>query len=685
MKKIFISIVTLLSACFIQSSAQTVSIALDGAATTVATKTSTNVDFLVDITGAADGITNAVNFEVIPAYFGEIVVSGDPATAVFNAFVTTGAAKLVITLNDDNTVTDTLDVTFTGDDQATFYVATDGAAANWGSTTADAVDDVMLAMKYASPGDKIMFAAGEYLVSEEMPVTADISFEGAGMGQTILKNNADFATAETRYETNMGDPDDGLSDDANGDKGHRFISVGVDADTSLVVSMKDMTFKYWTSYSAGGIVYAKCHLTMENVEVRESFAIKAVALYGEKNGNFVLLNCNFSDNYGLWYGDANGGVQNGGAVLCSGLASLLMDGCVIDNNMSRNDDSNDLKNGVCRNRSNSGAGMNFHFNATAADKSNIVIKNSTFSNNNVQTVAGGSTDGANGNGAGLLVTCNNYGTALTMQSNLLIQNCTFAGNSGVSSGGLAILANSNNDDARVHFNVINNTIAFNTSSNAGGNTAAGGLLLANEEMTVVLENNIIADNTSADVAMDLTATKNFATKDGGAPFTSSNNIVIAYHDQYFTDFATGNTLGVQTGLFHADSLADNGGPVPTIALVLNSAAIDPVTTNLAPMMDARGVDRDATPDIGAYEYNSVPTAVSETSIALGVVMYPNPASDRLSFNVPMKTVQVFNITGQLMMQSVNTKTLDVSSLNGLYLLKGVSVDGDSISQKLMVK
>lgn len=680
MKKSIITLITLLSACFMHVSAQSVSIALDAGATSVATKTSSiNVDFSVDLASAPANISDTVNFKVVPNYFGEIILSEDRKTAALNTFVTTGTAQLIISLSDSAAIADTVDITFTGDDQDMFYVATDGDAANWGSSAEDAIADPVRAIKYASPGDKVMIAAGEYLVTGGASAQASITIEGAGVGETIIKNNASFFDAQARYQTNDGEA--GMSNPL-GDVGHRFLFVG---DTSVVLSMSDISFKYWTFYGAGGVVAANCHLTMENIEVSESFAWNGAALAGNMDGNIILRNCNFSDNKALWYGGEKGGLKNGGAIIAATLESLLMDGCVIDNNVSMNDDSNDTK---VRNRANSGAGMNYNFNVTSNRKADIVIKNSTFSNNSVQSIAGESV--VAGAGAGLFVSSSNYkaDTDLTMQSNLLIENCTFANNDGVNNGGLYIVANSNNDEARVSFNVINNTIANNTSSVNVVGASSGGLFFVNEEMTLVLANNIIAGNTSDGVANDFDVNNNFLTKDGGAVDTMLNNIAEGVDVTRITAFATNNITGPQSGLIAAD-LADNGGAVPTFALLEGSAAINTglvsVGTVFAPTTDARAYTRDATPDVGAYEYDASAPASIAGSNAVTVTMYPNPATDLVKFSVEMLTVQVYDFTGKLILQANEVSSLDVSNLNGLYLLKGKTQNGSSIAQKLIVQ
>jgi hypothetical protein len=50
------------------------------------------------------------------------------------------------------------------------------------------------------------------------------------------------------------------------------------------------------------------------------------------------------------------------------------------------------------------------------------------------------------------------------------------------------------------------------------------------------------------------------------------------------------------------SLADNGGPTLTHALLAGSPAIDAGDNAVCPATDQRGVARDAACDIGSFEY-----------------------------------------------------------------------------------
>jgi len=128
------------------------------------------------------------------------------------------------------------------------------------------------------------------------------------------------------------------------------------------------------------------------------------------------------------------------------------------------------------------------------------------------------------------------------QDNSMIQNCTVAGNAAFAGSGAA----------------------------GGGQATGGGLDVASGAMTV--QNSIIAQSASG--------------ADTAGTFTSDHNLI-----------------SVDPGL---DSLAFNGGPTWTMALLPNSPAIDAGVNVVGVTTDQRGVTRPfgAAPDIGAFEWDA---------------------------------------------------------------------------------
>ncbi|QDT12015.1 DUF2341 domain-containing protein [Stieleria marina] len=159
-----------------------------------------------------------------------------------------------------------------------------------------------------------------------------------------------------------------------------------------------------------------------------------------------------------------------------------------------------------------------------------------------------------------------------------LTNVTFSGNSAISDGG-AIWTDS-------AITIVNSTLTLNHAAEAGG--------IFNDSGTVNLSNTLIAGNTA----------------------TSANNDVLG--DFASDGFNLIETVGEATG-FGSDLtgvsanlglLTDNGGQFYTHALLTGSAAINAGTTG-GPATDARGISRNAAPDIGAFELQATLTSVPE--------------------------------------------------------------------------
>ncbi|MCV9385257.1 T9SS type A sorting domain-containing protein [Reichenbachiella ulvae] len=77
---------------------------------------------------------------------------------------------------------------------------------------------------------------------------------------------------------------------------------------------------------------------------------------------------------------------------------------------------------------------------------------------------------------------------------------------------------------------------------------------------------------------------------------------------------------------------------------------------------------------------------SATSPEITLTMYPNPASDFISFDgKPVSKVEIYSASGQLMIKSRNVTNINIQSLNrGHYLVKAV-VDETAVTRRLIVK
>jgi hypothetical protein len=180
----------------------------------------------------------------------------------------------------------------------------------------------------------------------------------------------------------------------------------------------------------------------------------------------------------------------------------------------------------------------------------MTVKNSTFSNN-IATLEGGGVYSQSGNAS-------------------IIANNTFFGNSASSNGGGVYIGNT--------LSIVNSTFSNNSASSGGG--------LYNTSI-LNYANNIVANSTSGGDCVQVI----------GSIGTNKNNLV--------EDASCSASLSGDPNL---GSLADNGGPTQTIALITGSPAIDAgdtATCSAAPVnnLDQRGVTRPqgAQCDVGAYE------------------------------------------------------------------------------------
>ncbi|CAN5545586.1 hypothetical protein BH11PLA2_BH11PLA2_25290 [soil metagenome] len=221
-------------------------------------------------------------------------------------------------------------------------------------------------------------------------------------------------------------------------------------------------------------------------------------------------------------------------------------------------------------------------------RENLTINGCTFTNNQATTGNGGAINAAEGS--------------------LTVNNSTFTGNKASVSGGAIALAN-----ITATYAINNCTFAFNIadSDNTGGSDKGGAIFLSN---TATLNNCIIVGNIGTSTASDDLRLVS------GAGFTGSNNLIgDAATAGGIVNGVNGNIVGVNgSGALAATSvisstLASNGGPTKTLALVANSPAIDKGgTTTLT--NDQRGAPftrvAGSAVDIGAFESGSRTFTVS---------------------------------------------------------------------------
>jgi hypothetical protein len=346
-----------------------------------------------------------------------------------------------------------------------------------------------------------------------------------------------------------------------------------------------------------------------------------------KHGTLAVTACTIEDNSTA--GDA-GGIGSPGA--------LIVTACTLKNNSCRGGDGGGIyaqgtqltvtDSSIEQNVAGVGGGV-----FTAADST--TISNSTIDYNSTPSSVGAgiaqsvgtmairdstiASNQAGDVGGGLFVV--NGGTAAIIQNTTIVNNSELYGGAIYTDGGALLKmanctvagnqanANPGGDAAGIRLDapamIVNCTIA--------NNTGGAGILVDNSDSNLLV-NTIVAGNTFGGVPDDIL---------GGFSQDSSHNLIgDAASAGALVNGTNGNIVGV-TDLSWLASLADNGGPTQTIALLpgspaidagSNALAVDP-TTGLPLTYDQRGPGflrvLGASVDIGAYE---VPAPLSASNL-----------------------------------------------------------------------
>ena len=244
---------------------------------------------------------------------------------------------------------------------------------------------------------------------------------------------------------------------------------------------------------------------------------------------------------------------------------------------------------------------------------NVEITSSVFTNNEVMELAGGNA----GNGGAVVVLSNGLNQGLT------IHNSTFANNTSSNQGGglwmmdaPTTVTNSTFSGNRVNgtesnkvgggmtlygpTTIINSTFANNHAGWVGGAISASGSEAVSVQNTIFYNNT--ADNGPNDWGIQQHTNRELTDNGNNIqwPAKQTNN---------WNDYnATASITLVEPLL---GPLQDNGGGIPTHALLAGSPAINTGLATGAPVTDQRGAPRDPTPDIGAFEFGAQVPVVEE--------------------------------------------------------------------------
>jgi parallel beta-helix repeat protein len=233
----------------------------------------------------------------------------------------------------------------------------------------------------------------------------------------------------------------------------------------------------------------------------------------------------------------------------------------------------------------------------------LTLRNTTVSGNTAATSAGGiaavgNMDVENSTVSGNTATAQLGGGILLSSSNSgwTIRNSTVTGNTaGSSGGGISVPINGGSA-----LSIQNSTIAVNTANGTGSGQGGGGIAVAaGAGMVVAITSTIVADNAAAsglDVLGPVTANFSLIQNPVGSTISGGNNL--------FADPRLG-------------SLADNGGPTQTMALLAGSPAINAGSNPASLATDQRGPGfprvAGTAPDIGAFEVQPPPLIVTNVN------------------------------------------------------------------------
>ena len=283
-----------------------------------------------------------------------------------------------------------------------------------------------------------------------------------------------------------------------------------------------------------------------------------------------------------------------------------------------------------------------------------------------------------------------YARAANAEFTINIENCLFVENQKQGIGpqdniGFFWFRQDNSNTIRLSPNFRNCTIANNTANLSNGNTtvisatrnASGGALNNLRVFNTAFHNNInITSGTT-----DLISVGNGTTQDAASIYEIRNSI----------DHNAFSNIG-NNGSSRINSNNLTGSPMFTSStdytLQSGSPAIDAGDNQyVIAVRDLAENNRvvNGTVDMGAYEFQS--TAGLEDLDKLTVSLYPNPAGNLLNVisDLAFAKAEIYNLQGQQVAIS-KEPTIQVADLRaGMYLIKVVTKDGATATQRFIKK
>ncbi len=336
------------------------------------------------------------------------------------------------------------------------------------------------------------------------------------------------------------------SDVENNGDGGGIYNVGTLTVSSSIVEHN--------SAATGGGIFNSGKLTVTNSTVEDNTSEEISGGGGIWNdGTLAVTDSTIADNTATDLGSGGGILNFGGG---NDLGTLTVTNSTIENNSAAG----------------SGGGIE--------NAGNVTVSQSTIAGNSA-VLGGGNIDTEGGALTVIGSTIANdeearYGGGISIsQTTVVLVNSTIAGNSAAVGGGIDIVTGA----TPASLLAVNCTIADNRVSLGG----AGAGLYVNAVATTTLENTIVANNTEPvevgrpPVGITLQVADDIAIAAGANNVTGSYNLIgrtgleIQGTSGGLTSGVNGNQVGVNPLL---GSLANNGGPTQTMALLAGSPAID---------------------------------------------------------------------------------------------------------------
>jgi predicted outer membrane repeat protein len=313
-------------------------------------------------------------------------------------------------------------------------------------------------------------------------------------------------------------------------------------------------------------------------------------------------------NFSVFTIDNNVEVQLAGLTITGGLSGMSGGGG-IDNSGTLTVDDSAIENNSAPLVPSPGGGAMGTSGGGIENAGDLTVVDATVDNNSATSSGGGINNDGRLTLTNSTIDDNRAGSSagITVNGPTTITNSTITNNSTGENGGGIFLA-----FFGIPLTVTNSTIAYNQSGSLGGGLNTGG-----HNPMVSLYNTIVALNTATVGGADISGTV--------SP-SSASNLIGTGGSGGLTNGTNGNQVGVaEPGL---GTLASNGGPTQTIALLPGSPAIDKGSNTLAvdangqPLVyDQRGPGFprivNGTVDIGAFEVQSASVTVIASSVEWG--------------------------------------------------------------------